>query len=183
MAAAISARSGSGTAIERQTAVHIEVTGLDATVPVSLVQTITDISIDDPGEITVEGHGYVDGDIVTIAGTNSTPVLDGEGLVVTVIDEDKFSVDDIEVTGAGDEGTVDRTANADELLEGTEKRYTIVIDAPSGTDDATSVVFSPSADGKWTWDGYIFPDDGTYDLNVVDLFDDSVVATAEVEVS
>jgi hypothetical protein len=183
MVAAIAARSGVGTIVEAKHAVHIDVTGADAYVPVVPVGTITAIDIANPGEITIVGHGLVNGDVVTIAGTDSTPVLDGTDLVVSVIDVDKFSVDAIEVTGAGTEGTVDRTADADGRLEGVAKQYTIVVDAPAAVDDAVSVPFSPSSDGKWTWDGYIFPADGTYDLNLVDLFDDSTVATVEVVVN
>jgi len=68
-----------------------------------VAQTITAISIATAAVVTIVGHGYVDGQTVTIAGTDSTPVLDGSR-VITKIDTDSFSVP-ITTTVGGSAGT------------------------------------------------------------------------------
>lgn len=70
---------------------------------------ITATSEDDPTEITTDGaHGFLTGDIVLIAGDNSTPSLDGSH-VVTVTGTTTFTID-VEVTVAGTAGTATRTS-------------------------------------------------------------------------
>lgn len=70
---------------------------------IELEGTITGISIADPTVITDVAHGLVTGDTVIIAGSNSTPSIDGTH-VVTKLTDDTFSID-VAVTGAGSAGT------------------------------------------------------------------------------
>lgn len=78
----------------------------------SAAVTITGTSEEDPTEITTDGaHGLVTGDHVIIAGDDSVPSLDGEW-VVTVTDTATFTIP-IEVTTAGDAGTVTRFSAGD----------------------------------------------------------------------
>lgn len=180
MAAAITARAGSGSVVKAKTAVHIEVTGAEANVGVVAPKSITDISVADPTVVTVTAHGLESGDTVEISGTDSTPVLDGEH-EVTVVSANTFTVP-VNVTVAGSAGTVAFVEDSDEREAGTEKRYYLLVDAPSGVDDARSHVFQTSADGKHTWDDYIFPAAGSYTIRLRDMLDDSDVATLAVTV-
>jgi len=68
-----------------------------------VAQTITAISIATAAVATIVGHGYVDGQTVDIAGTDSTPVIDGSR-VITLIDDDTFSVP-VTTTVGGSAGT------------------------------------------------------------------------------
>ncbi len=68
-----------------------------------VAQTITAISVASAAVATIAGHKYVTGQSVVIAGTDSTPVLDGTR-IVTVIDADTFSVP-VTTTGSGAAGT------------------------------------------------------------------------------
>ena len=68
-----------------------------------VAQTITAISDAAAAVVTIAGHGYVDGQTVVVAGTDSTPVIDGTR-VITVIDEDTFSVP-VTTTVVGTAGT------------------------------------------------------------------------------
>jgi len=77
--------------------------------------TITDISVANPTVITAAGHGLQTGQEVTIAGsTGGTPTVNGSR-IVTVVDEDTFTIP-VNVSVAGTGGTVaagavvDRTA-------------------------------------------------------------------------
>ena len=56
-----------------------------------VAQTITAISDAAAAVVTIVGHGYVDGQTVVIASSDSTPVIDGSQ-VITLIDDDSFSV-------------------------------------------------------------------------------------------
>jgi len=181
MAAAIAARSGSGTVIEAETAVHIEVTGAEANVGAKASGSITANSQANPTVVTSTAHGLQTGDKVTITGSNSTPVIDGLR-TVTVTDADHFTVP-VNVTVAGTAGTWTFESDAQNREIGTERRYYILVDAPSGVDDGRSHVFAPSSDGKHTWDDYVFPADGSYTLRLRDMEDDSDVATAAVTVT
>jgi len=79
----------------------------------SAAVTILATSEEDPTEITTDGaHGLVTGDHVIIADDTSTPSLNGEH-VVTVTDTDTFTIP-VEVTTAGDAGTVTRFSSSDE---------------------------------------------------------------------
>jgi len=182
MAVAIAARTGAASVVERKTAVHIDITGLEANVGVVTPKTISGNTIANPTVVTTSApHGLETGDHVTISGSNSTPTLNGSR-VVTVISATTFSVP-VNVTVAGTAGTVTFVSDDDSLVAGTEKRYYILVDAPVGVDDARSVVFSPSADGKFTWDDYIFPEDGSYTIKVLDMADDELVASQAVTVT
>lgn len=66
-------------------------------------QTITAISDATAAVVTIVGHKYVDGQTVVIAGTDSTPVIDGTH-AITVIDADTFSVP-VTTTVVGTTGT------------------------------------------------------------------------------
>lgn len=78
---------------------------------------------------------------------------------------------------------IEVTGDDDNLGDGTEVRRYILVDAPVGVDDGRSHVFQVSADGKHTWDGYIFPAAGTYTLRLRNMADDADVATASVVVA
>lgn len=180
MAAAITARTGSGSVIEAMTAAHIEVTGAEANVGVVASSTITAISQANPTQVTASAHGLETGDEVTIAGSNSTPSLNGSQ-TVTVTGVNTFTVP-VNVTVAGSAGTVTFVGDSDNRVAGTEKRYYLLVDSPVGVDDARSHVFQTSSDGKHTWDDYIFPADGAYTIRLRDMLDDADVATLAVTV-
>ena len=181
MAAAIAARSGSGTVIEAETAVHVEVTGAEANVGDTGPVAVSAVSVANPTVLTAPTHGFATGETVNLVGFSTTPTING-ARVVTVINANSFSVP-VNVSAVSDGvGTAERTKNAAGVDVGTEKRYYILVDAPGGVDDARSHVFQTSADGKHTWDDYIFPADGSYTLRLRDVLDDSDVATASVTV-
>jgi len=73
---------------------HRLITGNNACVG----QVITGASKADPCVITIEGHGYSTGDIVTIAGVGGMIELNDELYKITKIDADTFSLDDIDST-------------------------------------------------------------------------------------
>jgi hypothetical protein len=66
-------------------------------------RTITAISIASSAVVTSVDHGFIAGQSVVIAGTDSTPAIDGLH-VVNVIDDDSFSVP-VTTTGTGSAGT------------------------------------------------------------------------------
>lgn len=70
--------------------------------------------------------------------------------------------------------------------DGTQKQLRFRVDAPGGEEDlygsAYSDLFAPSADGKHTWEGYIFPAAGSHTLRLHDEEDDSDLATLGVTV-
>ncbi len=70
-------------------------------------QTITAISIANPTHVTSRNHGLITGDVITAAGSNSTPTIDGVH-TVTVLDVDHFTIT-VNVTGAGTTGTFQKT--------------------------------------------------------------------------
>lgn len=184
MAAAIAARSGSGgNPVKAKTAVHIEVTGAEANVGDTGPAAITSNSIANPTVVTTTApHGLATGETVKIAGvTGGTPTINGNTRVVTVTGASTFTIP-VNASAGGTGGTFERVKNAGGLDVGTEKRYYILVDAPVGVDDARSVVFQTSSDGKWTWDDYIFPAAGAYTLRLRDMLDDSDKATAAVTV-
>jgi hypothetical protein len=182
MAVAIAARTGAASVVERKTAVHIDITGLEANVGVVTPKTISSNTLADPTVVTTSApHGLETGDHVTIAGSNSTPTIDG-ARVATVTGASTFTVP-VNVSVAGTAGTVSFVSDDDSLAAGTERRYYILVDAPSGVDDARSHVFQPSSDGKHSWDDYIFPEDGSYTIKVMDMADDELVASQAVTVT
>ena len=67
-------------------------------------QTITAISVAAAAVVTIVGHGYVDNQLLSIVGTDSTPVLNGDR-IITLIDDDNFSVP-ITTSVSGSAGTV-----------------------------------------------------------------------------
>lgn len=86
----------------------------------------------------------------------------------------------VNVTGADDNdaSTFDEDAipTMDPIL------YRIVA-SKTGIDDLVSHEFTVSADGKHEWDNLIFPDDGTWTVDLVNQDDDSVDATLSVVVT
>lgn len=70
----------------------------DPGIPV-MMGMISSISVADPTIITSVAHGLVDGQYVTISGSNSTPSINGDHKI-SVIDADTFSID-VDVTVAG----------------------------------------------------------------------------------
>lgn len=182
MAAAIAARSGSGTVVKAQTAVHIEVTGAEANVGNTGAVAVTAVSVANPSVLTSGTHGFASGETVLLAGFDTTPTINGNR-VVTVINANSFSVP-VNVSAVTDGvGTAERVKNAEGVDVGTERRFYILVDAPVGVDDARSQVFQVSSDGKFTWDDYIFPAAGSYTLRLRDMLDDSDEATASVTVN
>lgn len=87
----------------------------------------------------------------------------------------------VQVTGAD----VNDSTTYDDTHTPTEDPIPYYIEAtsPSGTQDLRSVKFTPSSDGKWEWDGLIFPEDGSWTLTLTDARDDSSVTTASVTVA
>ena len=182
MVAAITARSGSGTVIKAQTAVHIEVTGTEANVGDTGPVAVTAVSVANPTQLTAASHGFTSGETVLLSGFSTTPTINGSR-VVTVTGAGTFTVP-VNVSAVADGvGTAERTKNVGGLDVGTEKRYYVLVDAPAGVDDARSHVFQTSSDGKHTWDDYIFPAAGSYTLRLRDMLDDSDVATVGVTVA
>jgi hypothetical protein len=179
MVAALSARTGAGTVMEAKTAVHIEVTGADdstADAPIA----ISAATVANPTVLTSTAHGLASGETVSLSGFGTTPDINGPQ-VVTFVSANSFSVP-VNVTAVADGvGTFIRTKDASGNPV-TERRYYILVDAPAGTDDARSVVFSPSGDGKFVWDDYIFPQDGAYTLRLRNAVTNADVATQAVTV-
>ncbi len=183
MAAAITARSGSGTVVKAQTAVHIEITGSEANVANSDPVAVTAVSVANPTVITAASHGFTTGDTVIMAGFSTTPTINGSR-VVTVTGAGTFTIP-VNVSAVADGvGTAEKSISVlSGLAVGTERRFYVLVDAPVGVDDARSHVFQVSSDGKHTWDDYIFPAAGTYTLRLRDMLDDSDEATASVVVA
>lgn len=180
MASAITARTGAASVVKALTACHIEITGSEPNVGVVATTTITANTAANPSIVTAAAHGLETGDHVTIAGSNSTPVIDG-ARVVTVLSANTFSVP-VNCSVAGTAGTVAFASDDASQVAGTERRFYILVDAPSGVDDARSQVFSPSSDGKFVWDDYIFPVEGSYTIRLRDMLDDQDQATLAVTV-
>lgn len=183
MPAAITARSGSGTVVKAQTAVHIEVTGAEPNVGNTDRVAITSSSVANPTVITTASpHGLTTNENVVISGhTGSTPSINGEHNV-TVTGANTFTIP-VNVTVGGTGGFAEKVSNVEGIAVGTERRFYVLVDAPVGVDDARSHVFQVSSDGKHTWDDYIFPAAGTYTLRLRDMLDDSDEATANVVVA
>jgi len=66
-------------------------------------------------------------------------------------------------------------------VDGSENRYKIVASC-TGVDDLVSHEFNVNG-GKHEWNNLIFPEAGSWTLDLVDLSDDSVAATAAVTVA
>ena len=182
MAVAIAVRQGAaGNPVKAKTAVHIDVTGAEASTGGGKSGTITANTLANPTVVASAAHGLATGDTILISGSNSTPSINGSR-VVTVTDANHFTVP-VNVTVAGTAGSWVFVSDAEGRSSGAERRYYLLVDAPSGTDDAKSVLFSPSSDGKWTWDGYIFPIDGSFTVRLRDAVDDTDVATQAVTVA
>lgn len=84
----------------------------------------------------------------------------------------KLTFAHIQVTGADD-----NNAN------GTERRYYILAEAPTAINNLRSHVFSPSFDGKHTWDNVLFPEAGSWTLRLRDVSNDSNVASLSLTVA
>ena len=181
MAAAITARSGSGSVVKAKTAVHIEVTGAEANVGDSGPVAVSAVSVANPSVISAAAHGFTSNENVLLSGFATTPDINGEHNI-TVTGAGTFTIP-VNVTAVTDGvGTAEKVENVAGLDVGTEKRYYLLVDAPVGVDDARSHVFQTSADGKHVWDDYIFPAAGSYTIRLRDMLDDSDVATLAVTV-
>jgi hypothetical protein len=76
------------------------------------------------------------------------------------------------------------TGVADNEVGGDELRYYIWTEPQDGDHDPLqSHVFSPSADGDHAWDNVLFPVAGTWDIELRDASDDSVVESDTVVVA
>ncbi len=73
------------------------------------VQTITANSIANPTVVTIANHGYVNGDSVSIAGSNSTPSINGD-YVVSNVTTNTFTIP-VNVTVNGTTGTAQKTSS------------------------------------------------------------------------
>ncbi len=104
-------------------------------------ETITAISVANPTHVTSTAHGLVSGDAITIAGSDSTPVIDGVRLV-TVLDANHFTVP-VNVTVLGTTGTFHKTS----------RRFGIVLCAMVLSLGSGSMipVWEQSADGSTNW--------------------------------
>ena len=85
----------------------------------------------------------------------------------------------IEVTGAQD--TDSATYDEDALPTEESIPYRLVA-SKTGFDDLVSHEFVVSADGEHQWDNVIFPDDGSWTVDLIDQRDDSTAATLSVTV-
>jgi len=86
----------------------------------------------------------------------------------------------VDVTGANDN---DPTTYDEDNVPTEDPIPFRLIASKTGIDNLVSHEFNVSADGEHTWDNVIFPDDGTWTLDLVDQRDDSVAATASVVVT
>lgn len=93
----------------------------------------------------------------------------------------KVTVVRVDVTGATQNDT--SAYDTDLYPTSPELRYRLDFVAPAGTDDKRSYVFAVNEDGNHTFNSFVFDADGAWDVNLVDVSDDSVVATAAVTVS
>lgn len=67
---------------------------------ITLSKPISSITLANPTVITSTNHGLTTGDLIYIRQSNSDPVVDGDNRVVTVVNEDTFTVP-VNVTTAG----------------------------------------------------------------------------------
>lgn len=84
-------------------------------------KTITNNTVANPTVVTANGHGFSNGDIVTITGSNSTPSIDGTHTISNVT-TNTFTVP-VNVTVSGNSGTVKQASvitNAVEIAIGIE---------------------------------------------------------------
>lgn len=86
----------------------------------------------------------------------------------------------VSVTGANDNDPT--TYDADNIPSMDPIPFRLVA-TKTGTDNLISHEFNVSADGEHQWDNVIFPDDGSWTVDLVDQRDDSVAATLAVTVT
>ena len=94
----------------------------------------------------------------------------GTGDIRATIDAVHFEVDDLDVNKTSD---------------GTPKQYRFNLDPddPTVVGSGYSHLFTPNADGWHEWDGYIFPEAGSWTVSIDDeLEDDDDVQTLSVTV-
>ena len=143
---------------------HRLITGNNACVG----QVITGASESDPCVITIAGHGYATGDIVTIADVGGMVELNDRQYTITVIGDDTFSLDDVDSRGytGYDSGGVctkgDLTLDLDGAVgtivkdkQGCEVYYNIYSDLRLGTGTTQSFAGLAAAyisgSGKYFW--------------------------------
>lgn len=73
------------------------------------------------------------------------------------------------------------TGASPNMADGTENRYRIIASC-TGVDDLVSHEFNVNG-GKHEWNNLIFPEAGSWTVDLVDLSDDSVAATLAVTVA
>lgn len=62
-------------------------------------------------------------------------------------------------------------------------KYYLMFDAPAGVDDKKSQIFSPSPDGKFEFNSFIFDAAGTWTVRLKNASSNADVATLSVTVS
>jgi hypothetical protein len=92
----------------------------------------------------------------------------------------KISACRISVSGAED--TDISTYNTGTLPREVSFRYRLVASA-AGEQDLVSPDFTVSPDGAWVWDNVIFPEAGSWTVDLVDQGSDDVDATLAVTVA
>lgn len=85
-----------------------------------------------------------------------------------------------DITGANDN---DPTTFDEDNIPSMDPIPFRLVASKSGWDDLISHEFNVSADGEHTWDNVIFPDDGTWVVDLVDQRDDSVAKTINLVVT
>ncbi len=93
----------------------------------------------------------------------------------------KKTVCRVNVTGADPNTLTGYDANA--YPQKPAVKYYLLFDAPAGTDDKRSYVFTTGSDGKHEFNSFIFDVDGSWTIRLRDSADDSDVATLAVTVS
>ena len=89
----------------------------------------------------------------------------------------------VRVTVSGADDNDASSYDVDNYPTEDEKRYYLLFDAPSGTDDKRSYEFNVSADGDHVFNNFMFDVDGTWTVRLRDASDDSDVTTASVVVN
>lgn len=105
----------------------------------------------------------------------SITIVPASGDVISPVSACRVSVE-------GAEDTDSATYDTDELPREESIPYRLVA-SKTGVDPLVSHEFVVSADGDHVWDNVIFPDDGSWTVDLVDQRDDSVAATLSVTVT
>lgn len=104
----------------------------------------------------------------------SITITPASGSVIAVVTAARITV-------AGADDNDSSTYDEDELPTEESIPYRLVASA-TGEQDLVSHEFVVSADGNHTWDNVVFPDDGSWTIDLIDQRDDSTAATLAVTV-